>query len=84
VLSCGCKDFFTSGGDNTKNSIRDLRERAGLTQDELARQLKVTRQTVNAIENDRYNPTLELAFRLANVFGTRIEDVFNWKGEDKR
>lgn len=71
------------GGGTTRNRIRDLRDQAGLTQDELARRLMVTRQTVNAIENDRYNPTLELAFRLANVFGTKIEDIFSWKGEEK-
>lgn len=43
----------------------------------------VTRQTINAIENDRYNPTLELAFRLAKAFGCPIEHVFLWKGEIK-
>lgn len=61
-----------------------MRDRAGLTQDELARRLMVTRQTVNAIENDRYNPTLELAFKLANVFGITVEDVFTWRGDRKQ
>jgi putative transcriptional regulator len=63
-----------------QNRIRELREAAGLTQDELAQRLRVTRQTVNAIENDRYNPTLELAFRLAHEFARPMEEVFIWRG----
>lgn len=81
--SCDVKTSLHRGGDGTQNRIRELREQAGLTQDELARRLMVTRQTINAIENDRYNPTLELAFRLAKAFGCPIEHVFLWKGEIK-
>lgn len=68
-----------------RNRIRELRERTGLTQDQLAAQLRVTRQTVNAIENDKYNPTLELAFRLARFFSCPIEDVFQYsqRGQDQ-
>jgi putative transcriptional regulator len=47
-----------------------------MTQKELARHIGVSRQTVNAIELNKYSPTLEVAFRIANVFGTSIENVF--------
>jgi putative transcriptional regulator len=59
-----------------KNRIRELRTELGLSQEELARELGVSRQTVNAIENDKYDPMLPLAFRIAGVFGQRIEDIF--------
>ena len=59
-----------------RNRIRELRESRGLSQEELARKLEVSRQTVNAIENDKYDPMLPLAFRIAKEFGKRIEDVF--------
>jgi len=64
-----------------QNNIQPLREAAGLTQEELARKLGVTRQTINAIENDKYNPTLQLAFKLARLFGCPIEQVFNYDAE---
>lgn len=58
------------------NRIRELRESRKLSQEELARRLEVSRQTVNAIENDKYDPMLPLAFRIAQEFGVTIEDVF--------
>lgn len=64
-----------------KNRIRELRESAGLTQQDLATKLGVTRQTVLAIENDKYNPTLALAFKLALVFGRPIETIFEYEPE---
>ena len=60
------------------NNIQALREAIGLTQEELARRLGVTRQTINAIENDKYNPTLQLAFKLSRLFNCPIEQVFNY------
>ena len=63
------------------NSLRALREQAGLTQAELARRVGVTRQTLIAIEQGRYSPTLELAFQLCRVFGVRIEDAFQYPEE---
>lgn len=65
-----------------KNRILMLRERMGLTQEDLARKLQVTRQTINAIENNKYNPTLELAFRLAIFFGCAIEEIFEYEGKE--
>lgn len=60
------------------NSIRAVRESAGMTQAELARRIGVTRQTVIAIEQGRYSPTLELAFQLARVFDAGIDDLFQY------
>jgi putative transcriptional regulator len=59
-----------------KNVIPDLRSERGWTQSELARQLKVSRQTINAIETGRYDPSLPLAFAIAKLFKLRIEDIF--------
>ena len=61
------------------NSIRALR--GDVTQAELARQLGVTRQTIIAIEQGKYSPTLELAFRLARVLGVPLEQVFHYPEE---
>lgn len=74
--------YIPEGSDPVKNRIKQLREELGLTQEDLARQLKVTRQTINAIENDKYNPTLELAFKLAFAFGRPIEEIFEYIRED--
>ena len=59
-----------------RNNIRELRRNKGLTQAELAKKCKVTRQTINAIENDKYDPTLQLAFKIAKVLGTTVDNVF--------
>ena len=56
--------------------VRELRERHGWSQGELAERLDVSRQTVNAIETGKYDPSLPLAFRIARLFGKRIEQVF--------
>ena len=61
------------------NSIRRLRfERNEMTQQDLAERVGVTRQTINAIELGKYSPSLEVAFRIAVVFGVRLEDVFKY------
>jgi putative transcriptional regulator len=59
-----------------KNKIRSMRTEREWSQEDLARKLGVSRQTVNAIENDKYDPMLPLAYRIAKIFGKRIEDVF--------
>lgn len=59
-----------------KNRIKVLRAEHGLTQAELADRLDVSRQTVNALETGKYDPSLPLAFRLARLFGLKIEDIF--------
>ena len=58
------------------NRVRELRERRGWSQGELAEQLEVSRQTVNAIETGKYDPSLPLAFRIAQLFAQRIESIF--------
>ncbi|SIT90866.1 helix-turn-helix transcriptional regulator [Edaphobacillus lindanitolerans] len=60
-----------------KNQIKENRAEHGMTQDALAEALGVSRQTVISLEKGRYNPSLELAFKLAAVFGCRIEDLFD-------
>lgn len=65
------------------NNIRALRDRAGLTQAELARQTGVTRQTLIAIEQGKYSPTLELAFQISRVFGLGLDAVFDYPEEQK-
>ena len=59
-----------------KNHIKELRKSAKLSQEELATLCKVTRQTINAIENDKYDPTLQLAFDIASVLGTTVDELF--------
>lgn len=65
-------------GSRVRNDIRALRSRRGLTQQELADRIGVTRQTVNAIEGDKYSPSLEVAFRIARTLGTPLEEVFRY------
>ena len=59
-----------------KNHIKEIRSQKGLLQQELADICKVSRQTVNAIENNKYDPTLELALKLAVVLETTVDDLF--------
>ena len=59
-----------------ENLIREKRRELGLSQEELARQCGVSRQTVNAIENNKYDPTLALAFHLARELQTPLEELF--------
>lgn len=61
------------------NRVRELREEHGcMTQVELGHAIGVTRQTVIAIEQNRYSPSLESAFRIARLFGVSLEEVFSW------
>ena len=59
-----------------KNQIKVLRKAKGSRQEDLAAAVGVSRQTIIAIENDKYNPTLELAMRLARYLGTTVEELF--------
>jgi putative transcriptional regulator len=62
------------------NRVRELREAKGWSQGDLATQLAVSRQTVNAIENGKYDPSLPLAFRIAKLFRKTIEAIFDPEG----
>jgi len=64
-----------------RNRLRELRETRGLTQEELAKILGVTRQTIIAIEKGKYDPSLRLAFKIARFFGVKIEDIFIYEGD---
>ena len=59
-----------------RNLVKQLRKQAGLRQADLARELGVSRQTIIAIENDKYDPTLELAMKLAKRLGRPVEGIF--------
>ncbi len=63
-----------------RNDVRELRAARGLRQEDLAKDLKVSRQTVNAIETGRYLPSLPLAIALARYFGKPVEELFH--GDD--
>ncbi len=66
-----------------ENRLRELRERAGWSQGELARRIGVSRQTINAVETDKYDPSLPLALRLARLFAVAVPDIFidHWEPE---
>ena len=65
-----------------KNKLKVYRAMHDLTQEQLAEKADVTRQTINAIEQGKYSPSLELAFRLAKLFGVTIEDLFIYEEEE--
>ena len=71
---------MTAGGGRGRvtNRVRKLREATGLTQSELAERVHATRQTIIAVEAEKYAPSLELAFRLARVFRVPFESVFHY------
>lgn len=60
-----------------ENSIRPRRQERGISQEELAKKCGVSRQTINAVENNKYDPTLALAFRLAGELGTTVDVLFS-------
>ena len=64
-----------------KNRIEEIRNLRGIRQEELARQLGVSRQTISSLENGRYNPSIMLAYRIARYFEMTIEEVFVFEGE---
>ncbi len=64
------------------NRLRELRAKYRMSQEELARRVGVTRQTIIAIENGKYLPSLKLAFKIAKVFGMKIEDIFIYNEEE--
>ncbi len=67
---------YGEGGVRVKNRVRELREEKGLTQGQLAEVACVSRQTINAIETGRYDPSIWLAHTLSKVFGAAIEEIF--------
>ena len=76
VLSVGLWIRSRRPALSVKNRLRVLRAERAWSQSEVAERLSVSRQTVNAVENGRYDPSLPLAFSIARLFGCRIEEVF--------
>lgn len=66
-----------------KNRIEELRKQHGLEQEELANILEVSRQTIGSLENGRYNPSIQLAFKIARYFHMNIEDIFIYEEDEK-
>lgn len=64
-----------------KNKVELLRRERGLNQEDFAKAMKVSRQTISSIETGKYNPSLVLAFAIAEYFGKKIEEVFIYEGE---
>ena len=69
-------------GDLLKNRIEAIRKERGIRQDEFARSMGVSRQTISSLENGRYNPSILLAHKIAKYFGLTIEDVFIFEEEE--
>jgi len=65
------------------NHIREIRQKKGITQVKMAEDLQVTRQTINAIEKNKYNPSLELALKLIAYFDVPINEIFILEEDDK-
>ena len=66
-----------------KNKIKIYRKRTGVSQENLSEKLGVSRQTINAIENDKYDPSLSLAFKLAKLFDVTVDELFSWNKYEK-
>lgn len=66
-----------------KNKLEEIRKAKGITQEELANALEVSRQTVGSLENGRYNPSIILAFKIARFFDVSIEEVFIYEEDQK-
>ena len=66
-----------------KNRIEHIRKERGILQDEMAKAMGVSRQTISSLENGRYNPSIMLAFKIAKYFGMSIEDVFVFEEEEQ-
>lgn len=66
-----------------KNRLEELRKSKGITQEEFASILDVSRQTVSSLENGRYNPSILLAFKIAHFFDQKIEDIFFYEEDSK-
>lgn len=73
-----CKGSFTYDTEEgiMENRVEELRKARGLNQEDFARAIRVSRQTVSSIETGKYNPSLELAFTISDFFGLAIEEIF--------
>ena len=67
-----------------KNRIEEIRRQRGIRQEDFAKALQVSRQTISSLENGRYNPSILLAYKIARYFGMTIEEVFLFDGEEEK
>ena len=72
-----------AGGGFLKNKVEQLRKERGLNQDDFAKLLRVSRQTISSIETGKYNPSLELAFAISDFFDKQIEEIFIYERSAK-
>lgn len=87
MIRFDCKVSFTSravlqGGNRLKNRIEEIRKERGILQEEFAKSMGVSRQTISSLENGRYNPSILLAYKIAKFFGMTIEEVFVFEEEE--
>lgn len=75
--------LYMEGILNVKNRLEEIRKQRGITQEDLADKLEVSRQTIGSLENGRYNPSILLAFKIARYFEMRIEDIFIFDEEEE-
>lgn len=66
-----------------KNRLEEIRKERGIKQEELAKILEVSRQTIGSLENGRYNPSITLAFKIARYFNMTIEEIFIYEEDDE-
>lgn len=66
-----------------KNRLEELRKQRGIKQEDLANALEVSRQTIGSLENGRYSPSIQLAFKIARYFNMAIEEIFIYEEEPK-
>ena len=66
------------------NRIEEIRKERGIRQEDFAKSMGVSRQTISSLENGRYNPSITLAYKIAKYFGMAIEDVFIFEEEDEK
>ena len=76
-------EYHIGGGTSMKNRLEELRKQRGIKQEELASALEVSRQTIGSLENGRYNPSIQLAFKIARYFQMAIEDIFIYEEEER-
>jgi len=81
MLGFVCKANFTKEG-TVKNKIEEIRKERGIRQDEFAKSMGVSRQTISSLENGRYNPSILLAYKIAKYFDMTIEEVFVFEEEE--
>ena len=79
-----CKGTLSKGGDYLKNKVEQLRKERGLNQEEFAKALRVSRQTISSIETGKYNPSLDLAFAISDFFQLSIEEIFIYERRNNR